>query len=85
MYRYTEKDSKDYEESYSTDAYASKSYAAKETSVPFDWVTELIQNSRVDGLGSYNAYREVCGWKRAKKFEDFYDLIKDNGVSTSRY
>ncbi len=85
VYRFREKEySQEYDNGAASrkESYAKPTYG-KEYSVPFDWVTDAIQSSRVDGVGSYNAYREICGWKRAKKFEDFYDLIKDNAVSAS--
>lgn len=41
----------------------------------FDLKTLDIQRGRDHGLGSYNDYREHCGFRRAQTFSQFTDLI----------
>lgn len=43
-----------------------------------------IQRGRDHGLGSYNDLRAVCKYPRAKKWEDFRDLI-DQAVKQIKF
>jgi hypothetical protein len=47
----------------------------------FDLVAELIQESRSEGIGSYNDFREACGIGRVNNFAGLQDLIRDPSVS----
>ena len=43
----------------------------------FDLLAELIQESRSEGVGSYNDFREACGFSRATSFDGLQDHITD--------
>lgn len=42
-----------------------------------------LQRGRDLGVHGYNDYREMCGLKTAKKFEDFLDVMSDEVVYTN--
>jgi len=43
-----------------------------------------MQRGRDIGIGSYNDFREICGLKRAYKWEDFYDTIAVHTINKFR-